>query len=128
MKTAKEIPWKQIFVILFLGVGVFIVFEIYKTFAAGERTLKNLLLAPFTAAGKVWTAVTTWLGSLAPGYKPGTIAGTGQTPSQIIGVDASSPLGQMLNSEAPADNAALFGISTPASDSPVVGIWSQPSP
>jgi len=124
MTSSKNFPWKQLLTIAVLGIGVFIVVEIYKVFAAGERNLKAILFAPFTALGKVWTSITSLFSS---SYKPGTVAGTGQTPSQLVGVDPNSPLGSMLDSQAGADNLALLsGISDNSSSLPVVGVWSQP--
>jgi hypothetical protein len=58
----KKFPWKQIFVILVLGVGVFALVEIYKAYKAGKTAISDLLMAPWTAlkaaAGAVASAVT----------------------------------------------------------------------
>ncbi len=56
MSVEKKFPWKQIFVIAFLGVGVFIVVEIYKAWRAGVNDLKSLVLAPWTALKAGWSA------------------------------------------------------------------------
>jgi len=60
----KKIPWKHIGVILFLGVGVFIVWEMWKAYqaikadiAAGEKSIKDVLLAPWNAGKAVGKAI-----------------------------------------------------------------------
>ena len=126
----KKFPWKNIFVIVFLGVGVFIVVEFYKVISAGEKDLASIFTAPWTAAKKVWSAITGFFTGLGGSSAPGTIAGTGQTAAQLLGTPDNSPVGQMLDNEAPAVNAQLalgnsgLPLSTPVSSSgDLVGIW-----
>ena len=134
----KKLPWKQIFVIVFLGVGVFIVIEIFKVISAGEKDFMSIITAPWTALKKVWTSITSFFGSFGSAT-PGTVAGTGQTPAQLVGVDASSLVGQMLDSQTNVDDVnsqLVLGTSTlpVTSGDQVVGIWgtgadlSTPSP
>jgi hypothetical protein len=126
----KKVPWKQLLIIATLGVGVFFLVEIYKVFAAGERSLSNLLTAPFTAAKKVWTSLTGFLSSSAS-----AIGGVDTSnPAAVVasvGVDPNSPLGQMMQTDysQAAGQALINGtpLSTPSSDnSTVAGIWSSP--
>ena len=126
----KKFPWKQLFVILVLGGGVFILWEIYKAWRAGVSDLKSLILAPWTAAKKVWLSLASGVSSLvapSPTSSPAALTAS-------LGIDPNSALGQMfqvdaqnaLNQVAAGDTGLL---STPADNSsslPVVGIWSQP--
>ena len=130
MSSPKKFPWKQIFVILVLGGGVFILWEIYKAWRAGVSDIKSLFMAPFTALGKVWSSITSFASNItapSPTSSPAALTAS-------MGIDPNSALGQMfqvdaqnaLNQVAAGDTGLL---STPADNSsslPVVGIWSQP--
>lgn len=121
----KKFPWKQLFEIAAIMALVFIGWEIYKVFAAGVSDIASILKAPFTAVSKVWSSITSFFTGFSSSA-PGTVAGTGQTPAQLTGVDANTPLGQLVNSQPNVDaiNAALLGVPADNSSSlPVVGIW-----
>lgn len=128
----KKFPWKQLFVILVLGGGVFILWETYKAWRAGVSDIKSLILAPWTAAKKVWLSLTTGLSSLvapSPTSSPAALTAS-------LGIDPNSALGQMFQVDAQNALTQVAGgdagnmLSTPADNSSgsVVGIWGTGSP
>lgn len=51
----KKFPWKHIFTILVLGVGVYALIEMYKAYKAGKTALSDILMAPWTVLQSWWT-------------------------------------------------------------------------
>jgi len=99
----KKIPWKQIFVILALGVGVFVVVEMWKAYSAGKRAISDLLMAPWTAMKAGWTTASAAVsnvvsGATAVGQLPG-LTSTALQNAQAQGSVAASyqPGGTMYN-------------------------------
>jgi hypothetical protein len=126
----KKFPWKQIFVILVLGGGVFVLWEIYKAWRAGVSDIKSLILAPWTAAKKVWASLAAGVSSLvapSPTSSPAALTAS-------LGIDPNSALGQMFQQDAQnalsqvaAGDTGL--LSTPSNgNDQVVGIWGTPTP
>jgi len=54
----KNFPWKQIIMILTVGVVAYVIWEMWKAFKAGATDIKSLLLSPFTALSGLWSVVT----------------------------------------------------------------------
>jgi hypothetical protein len=54
----KDFPVKKVLLVLGIGLAAYVLYSVYKVFAAGERTIAGLLMAPFTlgseAASAVW--------------------------------------------------------------------------
>jgi hypothetical protein len=91
MKTEHKAALKQVLVILTVGIVAFVVWEIIKAIRAGAKDVKSILLAPFTALGSVWTAVTGLFtsGPSVATPMPGTITDASGTP--IASVATTSP-------------------------------------
>ncbi|MGD0744142.1 MAG: hypothetical protein ABSA45_03210 [Verrucomicrobiota bacterium] len=99
----KKFPWKQIVTILVLGVGVFVVVEMYKAYAAGKRAVTDILLAPWTALKAGWTTASAAVSNVVSGAAAVTqLRGLTQTAlqnAQMQGSVAASyqPGGLMYN-------------------------------
>jgi hypothetical protein len=117
-----KIPWKQIFVILTLGIGVFIAWEIYKAWSAGATAISDLIAAPWKALKTAWSATSSAASSVGSTITQGipaafslpSISQTQLTNAQNQGSVAASyqPGGTMYNvilasqGQAAADRAA----------------------
>lgn len=118
-------PTKHILAAALIAAGVFFAWEMFKAWRAGVSAIGSLFAAPFTAAKAAWDALASFLSQPAT-IKPGSVGATNQTPSELLGVDPNSALGQMLNSESGSINSQLLTGGSPSqSTSPdqVVGIW-----
>jgi hypothetical protein len=126
----KKFPWKQIAVIAFLGVGVFIIVEIYKAWKAGTTALGDLIMAPWNALKAGWSTASSAIGSAASSVTSG-VSAAASLPSltqtelqnaQAQGGTAASyqPGGTMYNiilatqGQAAADKAAAAAASNAA--------------
>lgn len=128
----KKLPWKQIFIIAGLGLAVFIVWEIYKAWRAGETAIGKLILAPWTALKAAWSAASSAVSSAASSVASGVSAaaslpGLTQTElanAQAQGSNAASyqPGGTMYNiiastqGQAAADRAATASANNAATE------------
>ena len=88
----KALP--KILLLLAIGGVSFLIYAVVRSFIKGERTLKGLLLAPFTTAQAAWGAVSTAAGTVADNVS--TIA---SLPSQT-----ATETGQHNSSQADAFN------------------------
>jgi hypothetical protein len=51
----KNSFWKHLLTIAVLGIGVYVIWEMYKAYSAGKRALTDILLAPWTALKAAWS-------------------------------------------------------------------------
>lgn len=128
---------KHLVAVLAITAGIFLIWEMFKAWRAGVSAVGSIIMAPFTAAKAVWSAIVNFAGGIGTASKPNAIGGTNQTPAELLGVDPNTALGQMLNNESGQINMALLSgtSSTPSTSSDqVIGIWgtaadlSKPSP
>ncbi len=57
MKTEHKEVWKQILLVLSIGIVAFIIWEMVKAISAGVSDVTSILKAPFTALGSIWTGI-----------------------------------------------------------------------
>jgi hypothetical protein len=96
----KTFPWKKILLVLGLGVTGYVLYSIYQAFKAGERTLLGLLSAPFSGLSDVFGAVKGLFGGVP---SASAALDSNSTPAAVVtslGVDANSPLGQLMQTTA----------------------------
>lgn len=113
----KKFPWKTLLLILVAGFGAYAVVAIYRAFKAGERSLMNLALAPFSALGAVASAVK-GLFSFGSGPTPLDSNSSPADVAKSIGIDQNSPLYLMALSTASQLSGQPSGVTPPpANDS-----------
>jgi hypothetical protein len=99
----KKFPWKEIMMVLAVGLIAYVLYAIYSAFKAGEREVANLIKAPFNAVGSAISAIT-GLFSAGPALAAPQPAPILNSAGQTIGtVDPTSPLYGLF---APTDQAA----------------------
>jgi len=84
---------KNILIVLAIGFAAYAAYAIYTAFKAGEKTISNLLLAPFTAFSSVLAAVK----NLLPSSVPNVSKSKGTTPGDVAvnsWMDGTTPLPQ----------------------------------
>jgi hypothetical protein len=90
IEMKRESIWKQVLIVLCIGLVGYALYAIYKAFQSGERTISGLIKAPFTAISDAWTAITGMFSSAPVAAPlPGTITNGDGVP--IATVAPSSP-------------------------------------
>lgn len=106
MTDKQKTIFKEVLIVLAVGVVAYVVYCIYKAIKAGVSDVASLIKAPFTALSSAWSAVTNLFSSPAVAT-PQPVAIVDNTGQTVGTVQPSSPLYGLLAPQDQADTQTI---------------------